>query len=437
MLRKTNHASRDQLPRQEAADGTPRVVVVGAGFAGLAAVRALRRSGLRVTLVDRNVYSTFQPLLYQVATGGLNPGDVAYPVRSYVARREAHFRRGGMVGVDVGAREVVLDDGGRLGYDYLVLAGGVTTSHFGVPGATEHTLAVYTRGAAIAMRDALMDRLENLAEHPDERLHLVVVGGGPTGVETAGALAELCDTGIRTAFPEIARERVHVVLVERGPELLSAFHPTLRRYALKQLRRRRVEVRLETSVSAVTDKTLALDGGVTLPADLTIWAAGVAAPAAVHEWGLPQGHGGRIVVDPDLRVQGNDRIFVAGDLALESADPLPQLAQPALQMGAHAAEQVVRLLAGQPTEPFHYRDKGDAATIGRNAAVIELPHGVRLTGPTAWLGWVALHVVMLLGARNRLSALLNLAWRYLSWPSGRSLIVGDRPQNPPDEGSTA
>jgi NADH dehydrogenase len=403
----------------------PRVVVAGAGFAGLAAVRALRGSGAQVTLVDRNVYATFQPLLYQVATGGLNPGDVAYPVRGFAAHHETRFRRGTVVALENGA--VRLDDGERLPYDYLVLATGVTTKHFGTSGAAEHSFALYTRSEAIVLRDALMGRLEHLAENPDGQLSLVVVGGGPTGVEAAGALAELCGAGIRAGFPEVDPAHVQVVLVERGDELLTAFHPKLRTYALAQLRRRGIDVRLETAVREVGVRTITLEDGTVLPADLTVWAAGIGAPPQVADWGLKQGPGGRLLVGPDLRVPGSDRIFIAGDVALDADDPIPQLAAPAIQMGAHVAEQILRLEDGQATTPFHYRYKGDAATIGRNAAVIQLPHRILLTGPIAWLGWLGLHIVMLLGLRNRISTLLNLGWRYLVWPRGGSLIVGDSP----------
>jgi NADH dehydrogenase len=399
--------------------------VVGAGFGGLAAVRMLHDHGIGATLLDRNVYSTFQPLLYQVATGGLNPGDVAYPVRGFAAHRHTRFRHGTVVGIDAPSRAVLLADGARIGYDYLILASGVTTSHFGVPGAAEYGLALYTRREAIAVRDALMGRLEQLAEYPDGELNLVVVGGGPTGVEAAGALAELCGAGIRAGFPEIRPKSVHVTVVERGSDLLAGFHPRLRRYAARQLRRRGIEVRLGAAVSQVDAQAVTLADGTSLPADLTIWAAGVAAPADVSQWGFRQGAGGRVLVGPDLRATGHDRIFVAGDLALGPGGPQPQLAQPAIQMGAHAARQIVRLVADEPTEPFRYHDKGNAATIGRNAAVIELQQGIRLTGPFAWLAWLGLHLVMLLGVRNRLSTLLNLVWRYLAWPRGAGLIVGD------------
>lgn len=405
-----------------------RVVVVGAGFAGMAAVRELHGSGAQVTLVDRHIYSTFQPLLYQVATGGLNPGDITYPVRHFVHRYGARFRRAVVAAIDRGRRELVVDGGARVGFDYLLLASGVTTNHFGVPGAAEHSLALYTRREAILLRDRLMAGLEQLATRDGTgELTVVVVGGGTTGVETAGALAELRNAGVKVAFPEITPRRVNVVLVEQGPELLAPYPPRLRRYTLTQLRKRGVDVRLDTPVREVTPDTITIGDGTTLRADLTIWAAGVTASTGVGDWGLPQGRGGRIVVDDHLRVAGQPEIFVAGDLALIDGQALPQQAQPAIQTGTHAGRQIRHLLAGQPTQRFCYHDKGTMATIGRNAAVVALPLGVRLTGAPAWLAWLGLHIVMLLGNRNRLSTMLNLSWRYLAWPSGSGVIVGDLP----------
>ena len=406
----------------------PRVVVAGAGFAGLAAVRELSGTGADVTLVDRHVYSTFQPLLYQVATGGLNPGDITYPVRAFARGRATRFRRGTVTGVDTEKSRVVLDDGTLLDYDYLVLAVGVAANYFEVPGAAEHSLAIYTRREAISVRDHLMGHLEAAAARGGEDdVSIVVVGGGATGVEMAGTLAELRDAGLRVAFPEIDPRRVHVIVVEQGPELLAPFHPQLRAYTHRQLVQRGVDVRLRTAIREVTPSAVVIDDGETVPADLTIWAAGVAAPAAVGDWGLPQGRGGRIVVGADLRVEGHDRIFAAGDVALIGDGPLPQLAQPALQTGAHAGRQVRRLLAGEPTQPFRYHDKGTMATIGRRSAIVELPHGIRLTGTLAWFAWLALHIVSLLGNRNRVATLLNLSWRYLAWPGGGTAIVGDTP----------
>jgi len=414
--------------KQRAAGDAPRVIVVGAGFAGLAAVEQLDRAGAGVLLIDRNVYSTFQPLLYQVATGGLNPGDVSYPARAFTRRHRARFRLGEVTGIDPAAREVTLADGARFGYDYLVLATGVAAAYYGVTGAAEHTLGLYTRRDAVELRNHIMARLERLdIAGPGREVSFTVVGGGATGVELAGALAELRSTALDAAFPEVDLASVHIQLVEQAPALLLPFEPRLREYARAELAARGVEVRLAEAIQEVRSDRVVLASGEELPSDVTIWAAGVTAPAAVAEWGLPQGRGGRVLVGPDLRVPGQQRIFAVGDLALAQEQPLPQLAQPALQTGRHAAQQIARLAAGQPAEPFRYRDKGIMATIGRRSAVVELPHRIRVRGTLAWLAWLGLHLVTLLGNRNRLSALLNLSWRYLTWGHDGGVIVGDDP----------
>jgi NADH dehydrogenase len=405
----------------------PHVVVVGAGFAGLSAVRALGALPVRVTLVDRNGYNTFQPLLYQVATGGLNPGDVTYPVRSYTARRSyAQPRRATVLGVDADTRRVRLDDGEVLDYDYLIVATGVTTNYFGIPGASEHALAMYTRDEALAVRDRIFDTLEEKAEQPHESrsFTVVVVGGGATGVEMAGALAELRNTTVAHAYPELGDGTVNVVLIEQMDHLLAPFKPRQQDYALRALTERGVDLRLGTAVREVRADAVVVGDGEEIAADLVVWATGVSAPAAVREWGLPAGRGGRIVVDADLRVPDCPQIFAVGDIADVREHPVPQLAQPAIQAGAHAAEQIGRLLDGRSTMPFEYRDKGIMATIGRRSAVAEIAHGPNLRGTLAWLAWLGLHIVTLLGNRNRAVTLLNLGWRYVRWPRNTNVIIG-------------
>jgi NADH dehydrogenase len=402
------------------------VIICGAGFAGLAAISGLTRAGMRVTLVDANLYTTFQPLLYQVATAGLNPGDVAYPAGGFAGRHQAIFRRGELAAVDPASRTVKLADGRELGYDYLILATGVSAAYYGIKGAAEHTCGLYTRRDAIVLRDRLMAGFERLSADGGD-LAVTVVGGGATGVELAGALAELRATVLRSTFPDVDPGRVHVRLVEMAPSLLGPFHERLRRYARAQLDGRGVDVRVSTRIAEVTPGQVLLADGESLPSDVTVWAAGVAAAAAVAGWGLPQGKGGRIMVGPDLRVHGQDRIFAVGDIAVNPGDPAPQLAQPALQMGRHAAAQIVRLRTGAGTVPFSYHDKGIMATIGRRSAVVPLPRGLRLRGTLAWLAWFALHLFYLLGGRNRVSTLVNLTYRYLAWGHGGAVIVGDGP----------
>jgi NADH dehydrogenase len=415
-------ARRHRQPPQ----GAPRVIVAGAGFAGLAAVAELHRAGAQVLLIDRNIYSTFQPLLYQVATGGLNPGDVAYPLRTLARKKAATFRPGELAGIDPDGRRITLTDGSALDYDYLVLGTGVSAAYYGVTGAAEHTFGLYTRHDAVALRDHIMARLERLdIEGPGNAVHFTVVGGGATGVELAGALAEL--RADADAFPEVDQADVHIRLVEMAPALLAPFHRKLQRYALAELRRRGVDVHLDTKISEITGDRVILANGEELPSDVTVWAAGVSAPAATAAWGLPQGRGGRIEVAPDLRVAGQDRIFATGDVALIEGQPLPQVAQPAIQTGRHAGKQIALLMAGRPTQPFRYHDKGIMATIGRRSAVVELAHGARIHGTLAWLAWLGLHLFYLLGGRNRLSALLNLSYRYLVWGHGGGVIVGDDP----------
>ncbi len=429
------------------ADDKPRVLVVGAGFGGLSTVAALARQGFAVTLADRHIYSTFQPLLYQVATAGLAPSDVAYPLRGFARKHGARFRHGELARIDTAAQVAWFADGGQAGYDYLVLATGVSAAFYGVTGAAEYSHGLYTLHDATTLRERLMTALEQLSLGAITRdVTVTIVGGGATGVELAGTVADLRNLALPASYPDIDRDRVHIRLVEQAPALLGPFRPPLREYARQQLLARGVDLRLNAEIKEITPDRLILAGGEELPSDLTAWAAGVTAPsgpagsggpddaAGGHRWGLPQGKGGRLVVGPDLRVKGQDRVFAIGDIAVIEDAPLPQLAQPALQMGKHAADQIRHLRAGRPTTPFRYRDKGIMATIGSRSAVVQLAHGVRFRGTPAWLAWLGLHLVTLLGNRNRINALINLSWRYFSWQRGGGFIVGD---DPPAAGTTA
>jgi NADH dehydrogenase len=413
--------------KRQANPDAPHVVICGAGFGGLSAIDRLTRSGLRVTLLDRHLYSTFQPLLYQVATAGLNPGDVAYPAGGFVRRYGAIYRRGELSAIDPASRVIKLADGRELEYDYLILAAGVSASYYGIKGAAENTFGLYTRTDAVALRNCFMAGFERLSVDSGD-LTVTVVGGGATGVELAGTLAELRRIVLDATFPDVDPARIHVRLVEMAPSLLGPFDEKLREYAKAQLLARDVDVQLNTRIGEVTAKQVRLVDGKDLDSDITVWTAGVAASQAVAGWGLPQGKNGRIKVGPDLRVQGQDRIFAVGDIAINADDPTPQLAQPAIQMGKHAAAQIVRLEGKTETEPFKYHDKGTMATIGRRSAVVQLAGGLRLRGTLAWLAWFALHLVYLLGGRNRVSTLINLTYRYVSWGHGGAVIVGDDPQ---------
>jgi NADH dehydrogenase len=411
--------------KQPDPDG-PRVLVIGGGFGGLSALHALARSGATVTLVDQNIYSTFQPLLYQVATAGLTSADVAYPLWAATSRTGARFRKGELASLDLDRRIATLAAGEELSYDYLVIATGVSAAFYGVAGAAENSMSLYTRRDAVVLRNTLLDELERRNEgHTDPDLDVTVVGGGATGVELAGTLAELRNIALPAAFPEIDRAEFRVRLIEMGPALLAPYRESLRNYARQQLLRRGVDVILCTAIKEVRPGSVLLEDGSEHRSDITVWAAGISAPDAGWTRALPRGRGGRIEVDSDLRVTGQDHVFAVGDVCVHSANPIAQLAQPAIQQGRHAGQQIIRLMAGQPAEPFAYHDKGIMATIGRRSAVVQLPIGVRLRGTLAWLAWLGLHLIYLLGNRNRIVTLVNLSWRYLTWSRGGGVIVGD------------
>lgn len=411
--------------------------MLGAGFAGLAVARGLRDAPVDVTVVDANNFHTFQPLLYQVATAGLDADDVSFPVRGIVRgrrgrRSNASVRMGRVIAVDLTRRRVALDDGGDVDYEYLVLATGAVSNDFGVPGVAEHAFPLKHLDDALALRAHVLDRFERAVAGPvvpDGALDVVVCGGGPTGVEMAGGLAELYAKVLAKDFPELPVGRARITLVEMADRLLGPFHPQSSLRALRQLRRQGVEVRFGVGVARADEAGVELSDGTLIPARTIVWATGVAAEPVAAMTGTPTGRGGRLVVEDDLSLPGHPEVFAVGDLALATdvgGSPLPQVAQPAIQGGHHVAAQIRRRLAGQATRPFRYRDKGQMATIGRHAAVAELViagrPGGRYGGPIGWLMWLGLHIVYLMGFRNRINVLVNWGWNYVTFDRGSRIL---------------
>ena len=422
----------------------PHVVIVGAGFGGLAVARGLDKAPVEVTLIDRQNYTTFQPLLYQVATSGLNAADVAHPIRGLFHRqRNLHVRRGEVTGVDWDRRVVRLADDREVPFDYLVVAVGAVATWFDVAGAAEHATPLYTLEDAVSLRNHVLERFESADAEPAlvdrGELNFVVVGGGPTGVETAGALAELFSVVFRRDYPTLGVGRARVVLVETREALLAPFHASSQRAALDTLHARQVEVRLDETVAEVAADHVRFASGEVLPTRTVVWAAGVRAHPLAAALGLPTTRTGRVEVEPDLRVVGHPDVWAVGDVAAApdngrggDGGPLPQLAPVAMQSGGHVARQIDRLLEGRPTQPFRFRDKGTMATIGRRSAVAELPGRIRLRGTPAWFAWLGLHLLYVAGLRNRLSVLLNWAWGYLTWDRGPRIIFRGRGGAAPD-----
>lgn len=408
-------------PTVPAKDGAswPHVIILGGGFAGAHAVGALRDARVRVTLIDRNVYKTFQPLLYQVATAGLNPGDVTMFLRGLSLKvPNMRYRQGEVEGVDPERKVVKLDEGQRgiheLSYDYLIIANGATTTYFGTPGAEEHAMPMYTRSQALAIRDRIFSELErssreDIAGH--DKLHVCIVGGGPTGVEIAGALADFRMQELDILYPEMDPGTLQVTVLQRGGELIKEFSPKYREYAAEELKDRGVTLRLGHGVKEVGYDHVVLDDDSILESDITIWAAGVAIPDSVKEWGLPQDKRGRLAVDDYLQVKGFPGVYAAGDIAGQD-EALPQLAQPAIQMGQAAARAIAAEVAGKPRKKFKYTDLGTMATIGRHAAIAEIPVLGGLSGALGWAAWLGVHITKMIGHRNQRAVAMNLVSLY-------------------------
>jgi NADH:ubiquinone reductase (H+-translocating) len=407
----------------------PKVVVVGAGFGGLRVVKGLRHADVDVTFIDSNNFHTFQPLLYQVATAGLDADEICFPVRGILRRStRARFVLGTVTAVDLDARSVTVSNDRTFTYDYLVIAVGTVSASFGITGVDEFTFPLKAIDHALALRTHLLRRFEQAsAQGSIDDLSVVIVGGGPTGVETAGGVRELIDRVLRKDFPELDVQRISITLVEAGPRVLGPFHPSLSERAAATLRRRGVVVVLGTGVDHIEAGVVVLADGRRLAAGTIVWAAGVTAGPLSGLLGIDLARGGRIPVGPDLSLHDRPEVFAIGDIASSPTDdgrPLPQVAQPAIQGGVHVAKQICARIAGRPTEPFRYHDKGSMATIGRNHAIVEFPNGQRFHGFVGWVMWLALHIVYLMGFRNRARVLVNWAWNYLTYDRGARLILG-------------
>ena len=415
----------------------PHIVIIGAGFGGLSAAIKLKRADAEVTVIDRRNHHLFQPLLYQVATAALSPADIAEPIRGILGRQaNTKVILGEATGIDVAGKAVRLGER-CIPYDQLVIATGARESYFGNDEWASVTSGLKTIDDATVMRRRILMAFERAedSDDPEERRRLltfVIIGGGPTGVELAGATAELAKAALARDFHHIDPTTARIVLVEAGPRLLPSFPPRLSEVAAKDLAQLGVELRLGAKVTRCDEGGAALDDGY-IDSRTLIWAAGVAASPAAHWLGIEPGRGGQVPVGPDLSVPGHPEIFVIGDTAeVDGPDgPLPGVAPVAKQQGVYVAKVIAARLAGKPAQsPFRYRNAGNLATIGRKAAVVDFGW-IRLTGRLAWLVWSIAHIYFLIGFRNRMAVAVDWFWLYLTYQRGARLIVGDDPRMRP------
>lgn len=427
----------------------PHVVIVGAGFGGLAAAKRLRKAEADITLIDRRNHHLFQPLLYQVATAALSPSNIAVPIRP-IFKRYPHVKviLGEVVGVDPARHRLKLTSGDKIGYDYLILAAGAKTAYFGHDEWEKDAPGLKTLEDAIEIRKRVLSAFE-LAERCDDKeeqralLTFVIIGGGPTGVEMAGAIAEMARFTLAKDFREIVPSEARILLAEGADRLLGGMHPDLSAYTQRKLERLGVEVRLKSFATAIDSQNVRL-GKETIPARTIIWAAGVSASPLARALGLEVDRMGRAPVLEDLTVSGHPEIQLIGDMAhfkQPDGTVLPGVSPVAIQQGKHAARNVRRMMVGEAPLPFRYWDKGMMATIGRNAAVADV-RLFRFKGFLAWLAWVFLHIVYLVGFRNRVMTFLEWAYAYVSFSKGSRLITWDleeeerrRNSSPPETGS--
>ena len=401
----------------------PKVVILGGGFGGLTAARALTKIA-DVTVVDRHNFQTFLPLLYQVSTAGLAADHVAYPIRGALRKTGAKFRMASPISIDHKNKQVKLDSSELLDFDHLIVALGSTTADFGIPGVTEFALGMKTVNEALTIRAEVMRRFEDLCRFEDNtRFSISVVGGGPTGVEMAGALAELVRGPLKSDEANAAAH-IDVRLIEAGDRLLPPFSPSISARTKKDLEKLGVKVLLNTAVKALEHRKIILTDGTSLASEITIWAAGVKGSPAMLQLNLPT-VGNRLAVDQTLQVKNYPNIWAIGDIAGaigKNGKPLPMVAAVAIQQGKFIAKQMQRLIKNKPLAEFSYLDKGSMATIGRNKAVVEVK-GIKLAGTVAWLAWLWLHLFYLLGGRNKIGTMADWTWNYLTFDRGNRHIM--------------
>ena len=410
------------------------VVILGAGFAGIGALKKLRDADVRITIVDKRDYHTFQPLLYQVATDELGPTEVGFPIRELLhGHKNITYHQAAVKSVDLAQKQVVMDGVAAIPYDYLVLALGAMVNFFHTPGADQYAFPLYTMEDAIRLKEHILKTLEAVDKNPalmdDGALNFCVVGGGPTGVELAGALVELYRAELKEDYPNLPVGDGQVLLYEHSPQLLGTFAPKLESYARKALEERGVKVHTGTGVAKIGPASIDLSTGATVKTHTTVWAAGLQANPIVSSLGVELVHGGRIPVGPDLQVKDHPGVFAIGDIAAmtdgKTGQVLPGLGATALQAGRHVGETIKRLLDGKQPEPFEYFNKGLMAQVGRGAAVVELPTGGTMTGHLAWLAWLGVHLSLLNGAEEKVGVFVDWGWNLLTHKRGKRIILSD------------
>jgi len=400
-------------------DKKPQVLILGGGFAGIGAAQKLAKSEVEITLVDMHDYHTFQPMLYQVATDLIATEEVGHPLRDIFREQpNLRFHQATVTSIDLTNRQVQFQDIAPINYDYLVFALGARVNFFGVKGAEEHAFPMYTLPDAVRLKEHILERWEAADKDPsivdDGALDVVIVGGGPTGVETAGAMIELYRGNFGQDFPDLPAEKARVIIVEFAPALLGMFKKDIQAYAKNALEKRGVEVWLDDGVVDITPTRVTLKSGKVVNAHTLVWGAGLQGNPLVHTLGIPLEKGARIPVGPDLSVAGHPELFAVGDCAwitdTKTDEVLPQLGSVALQSGEQAGQNIAHVLRGEKTEPFKYFDKGTMAVIGRNAAVLQLPDGKTIKGKTAVLAWGFVHLALLTGGDSRAKTMVDWGW---------------------------